>query len=376
MRRLIAALSLVAVLLAAPVGAQTQLVAGYPDRLARGPAAAAGAVIYSHGLASDTEAAGESPFVVDALQEGGWDVFRLQRQRAGDTLESATAALTGAMQRLRGQGYERLVLVGHSFGAWISLAVARPENGPVDAVIALAPAAFGRRDEAEIWPHNAAALYPLVEAVAAKRIVVFLFEGDAYEPGGRGDALREIFQRRELNAAVVERPFGLMGHEAGLTRGFASRFGPCIRDFIDNPYPAPVLACLDPLPGPGEFALPPDLQTRPAGPDDEPGLVAMTGRWYGAYENGREVMLALEETAQDSARAVYAFSPIMRRQGDRAGYTRRRGVYDKATGVLRFAESQAGSIIECKLIAADKMALAFAGRDGGSVLYAVLRRLD
>src|SRR5690242_8097374 len=120
MRSLIAALSLAAVLWAVPAGAQTQLIAGYPDRAARGPATAKGAVIYSHGLASDTEAAGATPFVVDALQEGGWDVFRLQRQRAGDTLESATEALIAAMQRLRGDGYTRLVLVGHSFGAWIS----------------------------------------------------------------------------------------------------------------------------------------------------------------------------------------------------------------------------------------------------------------
>lgn len=376
MRCLVAALSLAAFLLAAPAGAQTQLIAGYPDRSARGAAAAVGAVIYSHGLASDTEAAGETPFVVDALQEGGWDVFRLQRHRAGDTLESATAALVAAMQRLRGEGYEKLVLVGHSFGGWISLAAARPENGPVEAVVALAPAAFGRRDEADIWPHNAAALYPLAEEVAARRTVVFLFEGDAYEPGGRGEALRDIFHQRELNFAVVERPAGLVGHEAGLTRGFAGRFGTCIRDFMANPHPAPMLACEDQVPGPKDFVLPPDLQIRRATAEDEPGLRAMSGRWFGSYENGREVMLVLEETVQDSARAVYAFSPIMRREGDRGGYTRRRGAYDRATGVLRFAESQASSIIECKLLTADRMALAFAGKDGGPVLYAVLRRVD
>ena len=84
----------------------------------------------------------------------------------------------------------------------------------------------------------------------------------------------------------------------------------------------------------------------------------------------------MEEVARESARVVYAFSPIMRRPGDRAGYTRRRGVYDKATGVLRFVESQASSVIECKLIADDRMLLAFAGKDGGTVLYAVLHRLD
>jgi pimeloyl-ACP methyl ester carboxylesterase len=280
------------------------------------------------------------------------------------------------MQRLRGEGYDKLILVGHSFGAWISLAVAVPENGPIEAVIALAPAAFGRRDEATVWPQNAAALYPLAEAVAAKRIVVFLFEGDAYEPGGRGDALREIFQRREVSAAVVERPFGLIGHEAGLTQGFATRFGACIRDFIANTYPAPVLACGEPAPGPQDFVFPPDIQLRPTVSQDSPGLAALSGRWFGAYDNGREVMLVMEEMAQDSARAVYAFSPVLRQPGDRAGYTRRRGTYDRPTGILRFSESQASSVIECKLITDDRMALAFANKDGGTVLYAVLRRLD
>ncbi len=363
-----AALVLVAVLTAAPAAAQTQLIAGYPDRAARGPAAARGAVIYSHGLASEGEAAGETPFVVDALQEGGWDVFRLQRARGTDSLDGATAALVAAMQRLRGQGYGRLVLIGHSFGGWISLAAARPENGPVDAVVALAPAAYGRRDETPAWPYNASALYALTQAASAGRLAVFLFPDDPFEPGGRAEALHEIFAQRGLDGAVVEQMAGLAGHDAPLTSAFGRHFGPCLRDFIANPHPRPMLACDPPTPSPDAFALPLDLTI--SSPD------RLAGRWYGAYENGREVLFVVEAAAGEAVRAVYAFSPVLRRPGDRGGYTRRVGSRDAATGVVRFAEPDAASVIECRLVDDRRLELAFAARGGGATLHAVLRRLD
>ncbi len=75
---------LLAVLLIGPAAAQTELLPGYADRALRGPAPAKGAVVYSHGLASAAEAPPELPYVLDALQESGWDVFRLQRRWAAD----------------------------------------------------------------------------------------------------------------------------------------------------------------------------------------------------------------------------------------------------------------------------------------------------
>jgi pimeloyl-ACP methyl ester carboxylesterase len=370
-------LLLVALWLAAPAAAQTELVAGYPDRAARGPAAAKGAVVYSHGLARVSESTTDTPFVIDELQEAGWDVFRLERRWAGDTLEGSTAALAATAQRLRQEGYARIVLVGQSFGGWISLAAARPDAGPIHAVIAFAPAAFGTPGDSSTWTRNAEQLYPLAENVAAQRVLIFLFDGDEYDPGGRGGKLGEIFARRDLPAAVVDRPFGLAGHGVALSRGFARRFGACIRDFVETSSPAPRFVCGgEALPTLAGFSLPDDLRVKPAPPEAEPGLAAMLGRWYGVYDNGREVLFVVEEVGKDRARAVYAFGPLARRPEDRAGYTRRRGEFETSTGTLRFTEPHAANDLECRLDGDGRLLLNWISRQSGVRLATRLRKVE
>ncbi len=357
--------------------AQTKLVAGYDDRPARGPQAATGAVIYSHGLARVAESAGQTPYVVDALQESGWDVFRLQRRWAGDTLEMSVPALVQAMKTLRGRGYKRLVLVGNSFGGWISLAAARPGNPPVDAVIALSPAAFGSREEATDWTENATALYPLAEKVAAKRVLVFLFQDDDYGPEGRAEKLQAIFDRRHLTAEAVDRPRGLSGHDSGLTRAFARRFGPCIRDYVETTRRSPLFVCPEPessaLTG---FKLPADLTIRPPEKSAPPALAAMAGRWYGYYENGREVLFVVDDVGKDRARAVYSFGPLARDGDTRSDFTRRRGEFDAVTGILHFSEPQFASRIDCQIIGDGLMALSLSSRADGEQLLTFLRRVE
>jgi dienelactone hydrolase len=362
--------------LAAPAAAQTELVAGYADRALRGPAAAKGAVIYSHGLARVAESATETPFVVDDLQASGWDVFRLQRRWAEDTLDGSTVALAATARRLREQGYARIVLVGQSFGGWISLAAARPDT-PIHAVVALAPAAFGTAGDAETWTRNAELLYPLVEALAAERALIFLFDGDAYDPGGRAEKLSEILARRGLAAAVVDRPFGFAGHLVGVSRGFARRFGPCIRDFIETTSPAPRFVCGGEPPAAAltDFAMPEGLRIQPAPRAADPRLAAMLGRWYGAYPNGREVMLVVDEVGRDHASAIYAFGPLDR-VDDNAGYTRRRGRFDPDSGTLGFSEPQLSSNIESRLAADGRLDFTWIDKASGRRISARLRKLD
>lgn len=363
--------------LAAPAAAQTELVAGYADRPARGPQAAKGAVIYSHGLRRVSEGATETPFVVDDLQESGWDVFRLQRRWAEDSLDGSPAALAAAARRLRDQGYGSIVLVGQSFGGWISLAAARADSGPIHAVIAFAPAAFGTPGDSSTWTRNADELYPLAEAVSAARVLVFLFEGDEYDPGGRGEQLGRIFARRDIAAAVVDRPFGLAGHGVAVSRGFARRFGLCIRDFVETSSPAPRFVCGGEAPPTLDgFALPPDLRVKPALPGAPPGLAAMLGRWYGVYDNGREVLIVVEEVDREGAQAVYAYGALARQPEDQAGFTRRRRDFDAATGTLRFTEPGAVNDIEARLEGDGRLVLTWASRQSGVKLRARLRRVE
>lgn len=376
--RVFAAALLALLFLSVPAAAQSELLPGYGDRPLLGAASSKGAVIYSHGLAPVAEASPELPYVLDALQESGWDVFRLQRRWAGETLPSSTTALVEAVRNLRIEGYTRVVLAGQSFGAWISLIVSAAPM-PVQAVIALAPAAFGTRERSQNWTRNADGLYELAEATRAERTLIFLFEGDDYDPGGRGERLREIFGRRGLPAAIIDRPAGFVGHTVGLSRGFARRFAACIRDYVEAAAPAPRFVCSDEPPPASAldgFPLPQNLRVRPAPSSAPRSLAAMLGRWYGFYPNGREILFIVEEVGSDRARAVYSFGPLARHADSQSAYTPRRGEFDATSGTLSFSEPQASSNLEARLAADGRMDFTWTHKQSGGRLVTRLRKLD
>jgi dienelactone hydrolase len=382
MRRLLPTLAALFFCVSATAAAQT-LERGYEDRTMRGPGTAQGAVIYSPGLVREGTPITATPYVVDDLQAAGWDVFRFVPPSAGDIVEVAAAALTDAAQELRGRSYKRIVLIGQSYGGWLSLAAAGGPGEPVDAVAALAPAAFGARGESENWTANASALAPLAEAVTAKRVLVFLFRGDEYDPGGRAATLRDIFARRGLAAAeVVDEPPGLVGHSAGLTRAFARRFGPCLRDFIDAADAPTAFRCAEPgWAAMADFGVPADLATVTPPAGAAAGAASMAGRWYGVYDTGREVLFIVRRIDGERAEAVYAFGPIIRGVDApsglaKGGLTQRHGTFDPATGTLRFAEPEADTIIECHLQADGGLAFSLARKSGGEPLHAVLRTVE
>jgi pimeloyl-ACP methyl ester carboxylesterase len=363
-------------LTAAPVAAQVNLLDGYADRLNRGASAAKGAVIYSPGLdaGSDGVTVDATPYFLDFLYTSGWDVFRLPRQRTDDTLEESIRAVQAASDNLRKAGYDKLVLAGQSFGAWTSLAAAQRATEPFQAVIALAPAAFGRPEESPNWIHNADGLYPLLQASTARRTLIFLFKDDPYEPGGREDRVREIFIDRDLTADVVS-PAELAGHSVGITRGFARRYGACIRDFVEAEPAAAFFVCPD-TSNPGSFDLPTDLEIRPPLPGVTPALIGMSGRWYGMYRHGREIQLIVEQIEDSRVRAVYAYGALSRDGDDRSGFTRRRGEFEPVSGTLVFAEPQAENVLEAYLVAPGELAFRLTNRRTGESLQTRLRRLD
>ncbi len=377
LRFMLAALFVCGPFFLAPGASAQTLERGYEDRTIRGPGTAAGAVIYAPGLVRDGAPITATPYVVDDLQGAGWDVFRFVPPAAGDIIEVAATALADAARELHERSYKRIALVGQSYGGWLSLAAARPGTPPVDAVVALAPAAFGARGQSADWRANATALLPLADAVSARHVLVFLFKGDEYDPGGRAGPLRKIFARRAIDAAVIDEPHDLMGHSAGLTRAFARRFGPCLREVVERAEPAGPFDCPDPgWSAMGDFGVPPDLATVTPAADADPGLAPLVGRWYGVYETGREALFILRTADKDRAQAVYAFGPIIRGVDAPTGSTRRRGVFDAATGTLRFAEPEADTVIECRLQADDTLAFSIARKAGGEPLKAVLRRVE
>jgi dienelactone hydrolase len=207
--------------------------AGHP---ALGPRNADGAVIWSHGRSVDSEdCEAQTPPYIAELDDARWDAFRFNRRRAYDTLGLSTRKLTAEVHRLKLEGYRQVALAGQSFGAFLSL-MAADASDEVDAVIATAPAAYGSStDFQESWRLNATKLYPLLEQLRHARVMLFYFQGDDFDPGGRGKRSREILLARKLPFIVVDQPPGLTSHWAAGDRQFARLFGHCILGFLEMP---------------------------------------------------------------------------------------------------------------------------------------------
>lgn len=228
----------VMVALAIPVETATAQIRLVPDTAAyslHDPALASGAVIWSHGRSVNSEdSRSPTPPYIEDFRRQGWDAFRLNRMRASDSLEAGSAALAHEAHRLKLAGYRRVVLAGQSFGAFISL-MAADESDDVDAVIATAPAAFGAIHE----PHahyrlNASELYPLLQRLHHARVVLVYFQGDDFDPGGRGPRSQEILSEGHIPHLVIDQPPTLSTHWAASTRQFAAEFAPCITDFVSS----------------------------------------------------------------------------------------------------------------------------------------------
>jgi pimeloyl-ACP methyl ester carboxylesterase len=354
----------------APARAQFVLEDAFPAVAKLGPARAQGAVIWNHGKPPFRGADGDMlPFYLDKLRQAGWDIFQLERDWSSDNLALSPAALRDKVGTLYERGYRKLVLAGQSYGAWISLLVAA-SGPPIHAVIATAPAAFGRYPDSRIFRRNADDLYPILDQVRHTRVMLFLFEGDAYDPGDRGTPARAILEEHDVDHAVIAYPHGWKGHGAANWNGFATRFGPCMVRFIDPKLPASEAHCeRDPVTrGALNLALPKDLMQARAlsgGP--------LGGLWYGIYGNGREALLSLDAVRNGKVSAVYGWGIQERDEIGAPGSDRRIGRIEGD----RLLFSEAGRpTLEVHSLGPDRMRLIWTSSDGTRSDSAELRRLQ
>ena len=366
------AYALVALLLwgAAPARAQFNLEPAYPDRAPLGPARALGAVIWNHGKPPFRGADGDMlPFYLDRLRDAGWDVFRLERDWSSDNLELSPAALSAKVGVLHDQGYRELVLAGQSYGAWISLMVAA-SGPPIYAVIATSPAAFGRYPDSRVYKRNAEDLFPMLDRIRHTRVMLFLFDGDAYDPGDRGTPARAILARNGVDNAVIAYPEGWHGHGAANWNGFATRFGPCMSRFIDPRRAAADAHCeRDPVTRDAlRLKLPDDValaSSVSAGPPD--------GLWYGVYANGREALLALGPVQNGSVSATYGWGIQERGEVDAPGYDRRIG---RVEGEHLLFSDPNRPTLDVHPLGPERLSLTWTSSDGTHSDTAELRRLQ
>lgn len=200
----------------------------------KGPQAAAGLLIWSHGYYAGIDNTNSAPQpYIGRFLAAGYDLYRFDRRWIRDQPGDA-AALADAVRQAKAMGYRHVILAGQSNGAWQSLA-AVAQDAPADGVIAMAPAlnfevstlrdpTIPRAD----WQH-------LVRRVkAGPRLVVANFADDAHDVGGRMDDARAAFTTAGIDALLLSDPPGFRGHDAANSFDFARKYGACIEAFIET----------------------------------------------------------------------------------------------------------------------------------------------
>jgi dienelactone hydrolase len=357
-----------------------------PDQTAKGPRHAKGAVIWLHGLALyEEDSTAPTPPYVKALEQQGWDTFRLNRMRAADSLDGTSARLARAALDLRTRGYGRIVLAGQSFGAFAALA-AVSRDGVADAVVATAPAAYGSfTDSYASWRANATELYGLLGRIGKTPVMLVYFHGDDYDPGGRSDASQAILARRTEPGSsrdripdlppdlIIDQPADLTGHAAAATGLFARRYAACIDRFAAGELRSPTDAATCEAPWgrrpSAELAAAPFGATLAPNPPAATG--DLTGAWYGFYRNGREVLLRIDKVQGERVSATYLLGPGLNPE-EHPESSRREGRLEK--GELVFDEPHLNPL-RYRLRPDGALAGTWQARDGSGSLDTVLRRM-
>lgn len=233
-RTLLSGLPLALCLGAVPPAARAQdggpFVPG-PGFAMRGPRAAKGALVWLHGTpGKDQDGPPPPPDFVGREAALGLDIWAFNRPRLQDPLDEGAATLAAGVEHLREIGYRRVLVAGHSRGAWIALTILA-HHGLADGVVAFSPAAHGTikirqtkamADWADLW-HG-------IEDDGTPVVLVQL-KDDPWDPDptGRLAIARGRLTSRLLSIFQPDKPTGHAGVYDPL---FDELFGADIVDFL------------------------------------------------------------------------------------------------------------------------------------------------
>jgi pimeloyl-ACP methyl ester carboxylesterase len=214
----------------------------------KGPALAEGVIYFVDGLDSYNRTRDDYratyPYVYGLNNHYGWDViaakFPNAEQYSFRSVPRSSKYLLTRLSELRAQGYKRVILAGQSWGAWVTVDVAKRDEarGIIEAIMLTAPATYGTAD----WggkpnPYFILNKTEYLENIKTIRIptIATFFQDDTFDPGGRGPATRDTFKQNRVAALIIDRPDSFIGHGAGWMPSFDYAFGACINAFLEEP---------------------------------------------------------------------------------------------------------------------------------------------
>lgn len=201
-----------------------------------GPEQARGVLVWLHGSSdTDTQPSPPEPAWVRRAADRGYDIWRFDRTPGHDPLAAGAEILARGLAALRQGGYRRVIVAGHSRGAWIALsALAQP--GLVDGVAAFSPAAHGasaaRREQA--LADFSALVHAAVHAPDT-RVVYASFGDDPLDPGpeARLAMMRDVAEHRGLKLLPIVQPKEPNSHMGVYEKKFDQLFGALVMRFLD-----------------------------------------------------------------------------------------------------------------------------------------------
>jgi hypothetical protein len=206
------------------------------DMAWHGPGAAAGMVIWNHGIHS-TVAAHTAPVppVFRLLQARGWDVLKIARNNLGET--GVEQSLYRAVQRTleevtarRREGYTRVVLAGQSFGGYVTLEAAESSKD-VFGVIAMAP---GVRTIGGAGRLDSSVTERSLGRLTTDRLVLVFPRGDTlFGNQDRGPGAARALGRRPY--LMLDETDDVRDHGGGTTGRFAAMYGVCVAEYLAAP---------------------------------------------------------------------------------------------------------------------------------------------
>jgi pimeloyl-ACP methyl ester carboxylesterase len=231
--RLIACL----LLLGAPANAADFPFVHAPGFAFRGSDLATGALVWIPGTyGKDQTGPPPPPDYVGREAAMEMDIWEFNRDRDDDPLERGAELLARGLRTLRDEmGYRRIIVAGHSRGAWIALtALAHPDLA--DAVVAFSPAAHGT---AEARKARAMADWTSLWDAAVNggaRVVLVQLADDPWDP----DPARRLAiacDRFGSNLLSIFQPAQPKGHAGVYEPAFDEQFGTLIARFIPHGFP-------------------------------------------------------------------------------------------------------------------------------------------
>ena len=356
---------------------------GFCDIAVKGPEAARGLVIWSHGVSGDREQyVYPVPPLIRRFAQAGWDVIRVNRNNLTERgwMVSGLRHRDDLIERVkeaRARGYRHIIAAGQSYGGAISLE-ANAKAGGIDAVIALSP---GHGSDARSLGGGSRYVEldgDLLEALGRQkggRVILSVPAKDDLHPNRRGPGsyigpkAREVLVKTGLAFAVFDETMPIEGHGAATTTQFDAWFGDCVARLVDSSAQVATgeTRCAPPEPLP-RFVMPADLHRPRRGTGDRERWL---GEWTGTFDSiGVDVAVVIERSTEAGFRIVYATGSGPQ-QTLNMGWQRLEAKLE--SGVVR-AERDANRRIELQLDEAGNITIRHF--TGSSILTSTLRAAD